>query len=106
MELLGLKIVRAKKDLYFDNVPAEVQSTIKSVAVKFHELSSEIKLRNKLIDFSCLMLVLRGQNIEGKIDKVYDREKMKFRPTEVMGMEDLSYKSTPHVVFVTNPASK
>lgn len=65
VELLGLKIVHAKKELYFGNVPEEVQRTIKSVAFKFHELATDLKMRKKMLEFSCLMLVLRGQNVEG-----------------------------------------
>jgi len=65
VELLGTKVVRANKDLYFDNVPREVRKAIKSVAYKFYEENVEFKLRKKIGEMSCLMLVLRGQNIEG-----------------------------------------
>ena len=52
------------------------------------------------------MLIIRGQNIEGAIDKVFDREKLKFKPDIVPGLEDLSYKATPHVMFISNKDSK
>ena len=65
LEVLGLKVIRAKKELYKDVVPLEVQKIIKSVAYKFHEVSDEIKLRRKLVDFSTFALVLRGQNVQG-----------------------------------------
>ena len=65
LEVLGLKVIRAKKELYKDVVPLEVQKIIKSVAYKLHEVSDEIKLRRKLVDFSTFALVLRGQNVQG-----------------------------------------
>jgi len=65
LEVLGLKVIRAKKELYKDIVPLEVQKIVKSVAYKFHEVSNEIKLRRKLVDFTTFALVLRGQNVQG-----------------------------------------
>lgn len=106
VELLGTKIVRAKKDLYLDNVPREVRKVFKMVAYKFYAENVELKLRKKIGELSCLMLVLRGQNIEGQIDSVYDREKLKFRAEMAPGLEDLSYKLTPHVLFVSNCTQK
>jgi hypothetical protein len=77
-ELLGLKIVKAKKHFYLDTVPLEIKNTIKSIAFKFHEHNSDLKLRKKMFEFKSLVLVLRGRNIENTIDSIYDREKLKF----------------------------
>ena len=79
VELLGIKVVDAKKQIYFDNVPKEVRHTFKSVAYKFHEDSKEFKLRKQISELKCIVLVLRGQDVEGQIDSVYDREKLRFR---------------------------
>ena len=65
VELLGMRVVNAKKDLFKTTAPEEVQKLFKCIAYKFHELSSELKLRRKLIDFKTLVLVLRGQNLQG-----------------------------------------
>lgn len=63
VELLGLRVMKGKKELYNENVPKEVQKIVKCIAYKFHESSSEIKLRKKLLEFKTLALVLRGQDI-------------------------------------------
>jgi hypothetical protein len=55
--------MKGKKELYNENVPKEVQKIVKCIAYKFHESSSEIKLRKKLLEFKTLALVLRGQDI-------------------------------------------
>ena len=52
------------------------------------------------------MLVLRGQDVETQISKIYNKEKMKFKSDVVPGLEDLSYKPTPHVIFVSNQEEK
>lgn len=103
-ELLGVKIVKANKDLFTREVPTSVKSLVKSVAYKFHGDSTELKLRKKMKDFTCLMLVIRGANLEGEIDKVYDRERLRFRQEVVPGFED--QLATPYVLFVTNDQSK
>lgn len=105
LELLGLRVIHAKRELYLDCVPEEVQKIIKSVAYKFHELATELKLRRKLGDFRTLALVLRGEDVQGQLDKIYDRQKMKFLPDVVSGLDAVDYESTPHTLFVTNPAA-
>jgi len=37
VELLGMRVIKAKKELFQDNVPKEVKKTLKCVAYKFHE---------------------------------------------------------------------
>jgi hypothetical protein len=106
LELLGLKVVNAKKELYLNTVPKEVQKILKCIAHKFHELSTEIKLRRKLIEFSTFALVLRGQNVQGQIDRVYDRERLKFKQEFLAGLEDFSFEATSQVVFLTNDSTK
>lgn len=44
-ELLGLKHINAKKDFYIEPVPLNIKNTIKSVAYKFHEHNTDLKLR-------------------------------------------------------------
>lgn len=53
-------------------------------------------------EFKTLALVLRGQDVEKKIDSIYDREKMKFTDEAGAGLEEMSYETNPHVVFLTN----
>jgi len=60
LELLGLKVMHAKKELSREHIPQEVQKTLKCIAYKFHDLSTESKLRTKLIEFETLALILRG----------------------------------------------
>ena len=98
--------MHAKKELYQENIPQEVQKTLKCIAYKFHELSTGSKLRRKLREFETFALVLRGQNVQGQIDTIYDREKLKFKQDLLPGLDDLSFKATPHVVFVTNEQTK
>lgn len=79
MELLGVKVINAKKELYLETVPTEVKDTIKCIAQKFHALSNEIALRRKMTYFKTFALVLRGQNVQGQINAIYDLEKLKFK---------------------------
>ena len=73
-DLLGIRLVKCSKELFFENVSSEVKQTLESVAYKFHEQAQdEIKMRRKVGQFRCLMLVLRGNDIEHLIEKVYDR---------------------------------
>lgn len=106
LELIGLKLVTAKTEIYNDLVPKDVKAVIRSVACKLHANSIDYKLRRKMTEFRTLALVLRGQNIEGQIDKVYDRETSKFRDEQALGLEAVTYEGTPHVVFVTNNKAK
>lgn len=57
-------------------------------------------------EFKTLALVLRGQDVEKKIDSIYDREKMKFTEEAGAGLEEMSYETNPHVVFLTNTDKK
>ena len=59
-ELLGLRFINAKKQIYLDSVPLGVRDVVKSVALKFHQSSKELKLRKKIKEFKTLALVLRG----------------------------------------------
>lgn len=106
LELLGLKVVHAKKELKKDSVPEEVRKTLKCIAYKFHEVTTEIKQRRKLIEFTTFALVLRGQNVQGQIDMIYDRSILKFKHDFIAGLEDFSFEATPHVVFLTNEQTK
>ena len=102
VELLGLRVIKGKKELYQEQVPKEVQFTVKCVAYKFHESSSEMKLRKKLIEFKTLALVLRGQDIQGQLSQIYDLEKLRFKSEHSEGFEDMSFEDNPHVIFLTN----
>jgi hypothetical protein len=59
-ELLGLKVINGKKQIYKDTVSISVINTIKAIACKFHESSNDLKLRQKIKDFKTFALVLRG----------------------------------------------
>jgi len=71
---------------------------MKSVAHRFYNLCPDLKLKKKIKEFECLVLVLRGDETE--IGEVFDREKFRVR-TEQGGME-----ATPQTIFVTEPAYK
>ena len=95
-------MIKAKKELYYPEVPKDIKNIIRSVAYKFHESATGIPLRKKIIDFKTLALVLRGQNIQGQIDKIYDRDRMKFRPECTEGLDEMAFQGTPHTLFITN----
>ena len=77
-------------------VPRDVRHCFKSIAFKFYEHYQEYRLRRKISDFKSLVLVLRGRNVDQTLDKVYDREKLRF-------ISDLgNYDSTPQALFLTN----
>ena len=79
-------------------VPRDVRHCFKSIAFKFYEHYQEYRLRRKISDFKSLVLVLRGRNVDQTLDKVYDREKLRF-------ISDLgNYDSTPQALFLTNSA--
>lgn len=59
-----------------------------------------------MAEFKTLALVLRGQNAEGELDKIYDREKLTFRATLAEECDDLPFETAPHVVFVTHKDTK
>lgn len=60
LELLGLRVVDAKRELDIDCVPEEVRKIVKCMAYKFHQMATEIKLRKKIDEFKTFALVLRG----------------------------------------------
>ena len=74
-----MRICKCEKELFNDTVPKEVRRIFKSVAYKSNDDSNEIKLRGKIQKYQVLVLVLRGQDIEGKIDQIYDREKLQLK---------------------------
>lgn len=41
------------------------------------------------------MLVLRGENIEKKLDKIYDRDKMRFREDYTENFKNYVFEATP-----------
>jgi len=106
LEVLGLRVINAKKELYYPEIPVEIKKIMRSLAYKFHENATGIPLRRKLIEFKTLALVLRGQDIQGQIDKIYDRERMKFRPECTEGLDEMAFSGTPHTIFITNNETK
>lgn len=95
-ELLGLKVINAKREIFLEAVPNDIKTAFKSIAFKFYEHHPDLKLRKKLVEFKTLALVLRGRNVEHSIDAIYDREKNKF-------IADFGlYEATPQVLFLTN----
>lgn len=106
LEVLGLRMINAKKELYYPEIPVEIKTLIRQVAFKFHESATGIPLRKKIMEFKTLAIVLRGQDIQGSIDKIYDRERMKFRPECTEGLDDMAFQGTPHTLFITNNETK
>lgn len=98
-ELLGLKILNAKKELYNELVPVDIRTLFKKVAYKFYEGAySDLRLRKKITEFKTLVLVLRGRNVDANISKIYDRETLKFLDNENVGF----YEGSPQGIFLTN----
>jgi hypothetical protein len=52
---------------------------MKCVASKFYALHTEIDLRYKIFNFKSIMLVLRGRNVENRINTFYDQERLQFK---------------------------
>ena len=96
-ELLGAKIVNAKKQIYNELVPVEIRTLIKKVAYKFYEGYQDLRLRKKIAEFKTLALVLRGRNVENCLSKIYDREKLKF-----IGSDLTMFEGMPQGIFQTN----
>lgn len=59
-ELLSIRMVRANKDIYNQNISDEVKHIFKQVAHKFNEDATNLKLRKKIHDFKCILLLIRG----------------------------------------------
>jgi hypothetical protein len=95
-ELIGLKVVNCKKDIYNELVPVEIRNLFKKIAYKFYDGYPDLRLRKKITEFKALALVLRGRNIEGSIAKIYDTETLKF-----IGGPELSVYETQGL-FLTN----
>ena len=96
-ELLGCKIVDAKKQIYSELIPLNIRTMFKKIAFKFYEAHTDLRLRKKISEFKTLALVLRGRNFEENISKIYDKERLQFLNKEVAGFEGL-----PQAIFVTN----
>lgn len=88
-----------RKNLFFSEVPVSVQHLFKSVAYKFntHHLHDEILMRRKMFSFKTFVLVLRGMDVESKIDEIYDRELLKFKNLLVSAVDNIA-----QAVFLTN----
>jgi hypothetical protein len=65
-ELLGMRLVDLRKNLFFQEVPLQVQHLFKSVAYKFnqHHMNNEIQMRRKMFSSKTIVLVLRGMDVE------------------------------------------
>ena len=73
-----MKIINARRQIYSELVPREVRTIIKKIAFKFYESYPDLKLRKKVLEFKSLMLVMRARNVEQKIEKIYDKIRLKF----------------------------
>ena len=82
-ELIGVKIINAKREIYNELVPVEIRSLFKKIAYKFYEGHPDLRLRKKITEFKTLVLVLRGRNVESNLAKIYDRETLKFTNTDI-----------------------
>lgn len=105
-ELLGTRVVDAKKNLYKQNVSSKVLETVKKVAYQFNSEHDDLKIRRKIGDFKFVIAVIRGRNIEGTLEKIYERDIMKFKREVDLGLEELHYKTMPSVLFMTNHTTK
>lgn len=85
-ELLGLKLVNCKKEIFNELVPVEIRTLFKKIGYKFFEGHPDLRLRKKISEFKSVVLVLRGRNVDNQISKIYDREKLKFVNSESMGI--------------------
>jgi len=95
-EIIGSKIIDSKKEIYSELVPKDVRHVFKSIAFKFYEAYPELRLRKKICEFKSLVLVLRGRHVEQTLNKVYDKEKLRF-------IQDIGlYDAIPQALFLTN----
>ena len=60
VELLGMRFVKARKEIYGKEMPRKVEDLVRSVAYKFHEGADDEAMRRKINEFKTLVLVLRG----------------------------------------------
>lgn len=60
-------------------------------------MRNEILMRRKMFSSKTVVLVLRGMDVESKIDKIYDRESLQFA-NQTLNKCDASGQ----VVFLTN----
>ena len=88
-EIVGMRMVDMRKNLFYSEVPSAVQHLFKSVAYKFnrHHVLDEIKMRRKMFSFKTFVLVLRGMDVENRIDEVYDRESLKFKTSMISAVD-------------------
>lgn len=98
-EIVGMRMVDMRKNLFYSEVPSAVQHLFKSVSYKFnrHHLLDEIKMRRKMFSFKTFVLVLRGMDVENRIDEVYNRETLKFTKLDVCAID-----TSAQALFLTN----
>ena len=60
VELLGMRLVKARKEIYVKEVPRKVEDLVRRVAYKFHDGADDEGMRRKMNEFKTLVLVLRG----------------------------------------------
>ena len=94
-ELLGMKLVNCKREIFNELVPVEIRTLFKKIAFKFHEGMPDLRLRKKISEFKTLVVILRGRNVENNIDKIYDRERLRFTDMSI-------FEGAPQAVFLTN----
>jgi nucleoside diphosphate kinase len=102
-ELLGLKLVNAKREIYNELVPIQIRTLFKKVAYKFYEGAGlpDLRLRKKISEFKTIVLILRGRNIEESLSKIYDKEKLKF--LHPAGEDSVGiFEGLPQGIFLTN----
>jgi hypothetical protein len=86
-ELIGIKLINAKREIYNELVPVEIRTLFKKLAYKFYESYPDLRLRKKITEFKTLALVLRGRNVENSVGKIYDRERLKFLNNDATAYE-------------------
>jgi len=92
-----VKKVNAKKHIFKQQpVNNKVKNIFRQLAYKFNSIFEDYELQYKITNFRCLVLVMRGKNVEKTIDEFYDREKLLFK-------QDVGfYSGTPAALFLTN----
>jgi hypothetical protein len=90
-ELIGLKIVNAKREIYNELVPTEIRTLFKKIAFKFYDGNPDLRLRKKISEFKSIVLILRGRNVDASIGKIYDRERLRFINSESVSI----FEGTP-----------
>lgn len=96
-ELIGVKIINAKQEIYSELIPVNIRTLFKKIAYKFYENQPDLRLRKKITEFKTLVLVLRGRNVENTLGKFYDKERLQFLNSDISSFEGL-----PQAIFLTN----